>query len=126
MSVGVVFVSSEALSRRPYSGGPTESRPALQRQDTSFETGHVERSGKQFQIAVTDFLPSVFQVRNETPSGKQQDRRGTTYGAASRNRQSSGSTLMIEAPWSLPVQNVTGVVELSTKTLRMFVDLGRR
>jgi hypothetical protein len=53
-------------------------------------------------------------------------RTGTTYGATSRIRQSSGSTLMIEAPWSLPVQNVTGVVELSTKTLRMFVDLGRR
>jgi len=28
-----------------------------------------------------------------------------------------------EAPWLLPTQNVTGVVELSTNTLRMFVDL---
>lgn len=67
-----------------------------------------------------------FASEGSSLSGKQQDRRGTTYGATSRIRQSSGSTLMIEAPWSLPVQNVTGVVELSTKTLRMFVDLGRR
>ena len=33
---------------------------------------------------------------------------------------------MIEAPWLLPTQNVTGVVELSTKTLRMFVNPGSR
>jgi hypothetical protein len=33
---------------------------------------------------------------------------------------------MMEAPWLLPTQNVTGVVELSTKTLRMFVNRGSR
>src|ERR1700756_4353313 len=31
----------------------------------------------------------------------------------------------MEAPWLLPTQKVTGVVELSTNTLRMFVDRGR-
>src|ERR1700686_809323 len=32
----------------------------------------------------------------------------------------------MEAPWLFPTQNVTGVVELSTNTLRMFVNRGRR
>jgi hypothetical protein len=36
-------------------------------------------------------------------------------------RQSSGSTLMIAAPWLLPTQKVGGVVELSTKTRRILV-----
>jgi hypothetical protein len=39
-------------------------------------------------------------------------------------RQSSGPSLMIEAPWLLPTQNVTGVVELSTNTRRILVNLG--
>ena len=39
---------------------------------------------------------------------------------------SSGSTLTIEAPWLLPAQKVTGVVELSTKTRRILVLRGRR
>ena len=38
--------------------------------------------------------------------------------------QSSGSTLTIEAPWLLPIQNVTGLVELSTNTRRMLVVFG--
>src|SRR5438128_11701863 len=33
---------------------------------------------------------------------------------------------MTEAPWLLPTQNVGGVVELSTKTRRMFVCRGSR
>src|SRR6266850_2497606 len=33
---------------------------------------------------------------------------------------------MIDAPWLLPTQNVTGVVELSTNTRRMLVDRGNR
>ena len=48
---------------------------------------------------------------------------GTTHGVAP---YSSGSTLTIEAPWLLPAQKVTGVVELSTKTRRMLVLRGRR
>src|SRR5207247_2486649 len=43
-----------------------------------------------------------------------------------RLNYSSGSSLMIDAPWLLPTQNVTGVVELSTKTRRTFVSRGRR
>src|SRR5258708_37736138 len=39
---------------------------------------------------------------------------------------SSGSSLTIDAPWLFPTQNVTGVVELSTNTLRTFVDRGSR
>ena len=31
---------------------------------------------------------------------------------------------MIEAPWLEPIQNVTGVVELSTNTRRMLVVFG--
>ncbi len=34
--------------------------------------------------------------------------------SADGSDQSSGSTLTMEAPWLLPVQNVTGVVVLST------------
>ena len=30
---------------------------------------------------------------------------------------------MIEAPWLLPTQNVTGVVESSTNTRRMFTSM---
>src|SRR5882672_10915934 len=40
--------------------------------------------------------------------------------------QSSGSSLTIEAPWLLPTQQVTGVVELSTKTRRTLVGRGSR
>src|SRR5262249_56102806 len=40
--------------------------------------------------------------------------------------QSIGSTFTIEAPWLLPTQNVTGVVELSTNTRRMLVVFGNR
>jgi hypothetical protein len=40
--------------------------------------------------------------------------------------QSSGSTLTIEAPSLLPTQKLTGVVELSTKTLRILVERGSR
>ena len=40
--------------------------------------------------------------------------------------QSSGSTFTIEAPSLLPTQKATGVVELSTKTLRMLVERGSR
>src|SRR5215475_14947843 len=40
--------------------------------------------------------------------------------------QSSGSTLTRAAPWLLPTQNVTGVVELSTNTVRMLVSRGSR
>src|SRR5262249_51397662 len=43
-----------------------------------------------------------------------------------RNVHSSGSSLMIDAPWLLPTQKVTGVVELSTKTRRMLVSRGSR
>src|SRR6267154_2293198 len=32
----------------------------------------------------------------------------------------------MDALWLLPTQKVTGVVELSTKTLRIFVERGRR
>jgi hypothetical protein len=39
---------------------------------------------------------------------------------------SSGSTLTIEAPWLLPAQKVTGVVELSTNTRLMLVLRGSR
>src|SRR5207244_6778942 len=39
---------------------------------------------------------------------------------------SIGSSLMMEAPWLLPIQNVGGLVELSTSTLRTFVVLGSR
>jgi hypothetical protein len=38
--------------------------------------------------------------------------------------QSSGSTFTIEAPWLLPTQKVTGVVELSTQTRRTLVFFG--
>ena len=40
--------------------------------------------------------------------------------------ESSGSSLMIDAPWLLPTQNVTGVVELSTNTRRTLVVRGSR
>src|SRR5438874_6511719 len=40
--------------------------------------------------------------------------------------QSSGSNFTIEAPWLFPTQNVTGFVAFSTKTLRTFVNRGRR
>jgi hypothetical protein len=40
--------------------------------------------------------------------------------------QSSGSTLTMEAPSLLPTQKLTGVVLLSTKTLRMLVERGSR
>ena len=40
--------------------------------------------------------------------------------------QSSGSSLMMLAPWLLPTQNVGGVVLLSTKTRRMLVVFGSR
>src|SRR5262249_62295722 len=33
---------------------------------------------------------------------------------------------MIEAPWLLPTQKVTGVVELSTNTRRLLVERGSR
>ncbi len=39
---------------------------------------------------------------------------------------SNGSSLTIVLPRLLPTQNVTGVVELSTNILRMFVWAGRR
>jgi hypothetical protein len=45
---------------------------------------------------------------------------------AVRSRQSSGSTLTIDAPSLLPTQKLTGVVELSTKTLRILVERGSR
>src|SRR5215469_14200705 len=41
-------------------------------------------------------------------------------------RQFKGSSFTIDAPWLLPTQNVTGVVELSTNTRRTFVNRGRR
>src|SRR5450755_4482054 len=44
--------------------------------------------------------------------------------AKARRDQSCGSSLTIEAPWLLPVQNVTGLVVLSTNTRRMLVSLG--
>ena len=47
-------------------------------------------------------------------------------GRASRSPQSSGSTLTSAWAWSLPTQNVTGVVELSRYTVRMLVSLGMR
>src|SRR5215467_1112706 len=40
--------------------------------------------------------------------------------------QSSGSSRTIDAPWLLPTQNVGGVVRLSTKTRRIFVNFGSR
>src|SRR6266404_1680766 len=40
--------------------------------------------------------------------------------------QSSGSTCTSLWSWLLPTQNVTGVVELSTNTVRMFVSDGMR
>src|SRR5262249_22257827 len=43
-----------------------------------------------------------------------------------RSRQSSGSTLTIRWSWLLPTQNVTGVVVLSTNTVRMLVSDGIR
>src|SRR5262249_33031409 len=52
--------------------------------------------------------------------------RGTPAELHHRSPQSSGSTLMIEAPSLLPTQKLTGVVELSTKTLRILVERGRR
>jgi hypothetical protein len=39
---------------------------------------------------------------------------------------SSGSTLTIDAPWLLPAQNVTGVVELSTNTRLILVVRGNK
>src|SRR5262249_28348499 len=43
-----------------------------------------------------------------------------------RAYQSSGCSLTIDAPWLLPTQKVTGVVELSTKTRRTLVGRGSR
>src|SRR5581483_7069888 len=43
-----------------------------------------------------------------------------------RRRQSSGSSLTIEAPWLLPTQKLTGVVRLSTNTRRILVERGSR
>ena len=40
--------------------------------------------------------------------------------------QSSGSSFTILWSWLLPTQNVTGVVELSTNTVRMLVSDGIR
>src|SRR5262249_28625944 len=46
--------------------------------------------------------------------------------AESIEPQSIGSTFTIEAPWLLPTQNVTGLVELSTNTRRILVVFGSR
>src|ERR1700759_2472281 len=43
-----------------------------------------------------------------------------------RVTQSSGSTFTIRWSWLLPTQNVTGLVELSTNTVRMLVSDGIR
>ena len=48
------------------------------------------------------------------------------YSGIHATRYSSGSTFTIEAPWLLPTQKLTGVVELSTKTRRMLVLRGKR
>src|SRR6187549_23061 len=45
---------------------------------------------------------------------------------SSTRTQSSGSTFTIRWSWLLPTQNVTGVVELSTNTVRMLVSDGIR
>jgi hypothetical protein len=47
-------------------------------------------------------------------------------GITLQRAHSSGSTLTIEAPWLLPAQKVTGVVELSTNTRLMLVLRGSR
>jgi hypothetical protein len=49
-----------------------------------------------------------------------------TYLKSSANAYSSGSTFTIEAPWLLPAQKLTGLVELSTKTRRILVERGSR
>jgi hypothetical protein len=54
------------------------------------------------------------------------DKRDTRCANPSTSDYSSGSTLTIEAPWLLPTQKVTGVVELSTNTRLMLVLRGRR
>jgi hypothetical protein len=51
-------------------------------------------------------------------------RRRAPYRATRPTIQSSGSSLMIERPWLLPTQKVTGVVVLSTNTRRMLVERG--
>ena len=43
-----------------------------------------------------------------------------------RSPNPAAQASMIEPPWLLPTQKVTGVVELSTNTRRTLVDLGSR
>src|SRR5713226_6476082 len=59
--------------------------------------------------------------RAGTRRGRNQEERFAGAAAAL-----SGSSRVIDAPWLLPTQNVTGVVRLSTNTLRTFVGVGRR
>jgi hypothetical protein len=49
-----------------------------------------------------------------------------TLRAGSPSHYSSGSTLTINAPWLLPAQKVTGVVELPTKTRLILTRLKPR
>ena len=61
-----------------------------------------------------------------------QERRRSSHRSAVHQRPpcgtvgSSGSSLTIDAPWLLPTQKVTGVVELSTNTRRTLVCRGSR
>jgi hypothetical protein len=78
-----------------------------------------EQGGKQD----THPIGGPFQVRSQQESATPE---GRAFPEASRVAvaQSCGSTLTIEAPWLLPTQKVTGVVELSTHTRRTLVNLG--
>src|SRR5215510_6716123 len=51
---------------------------------------------------------------------------GVTRPVLTQRSYSRGSSFTIDAPWLLPTQKVGGVVELSTKTRRTFVNRGRR
>src|SRR5580765_2633514 len=53
-------------------------------------------------------------------------RRGREFERDLLEAHSIGSTLIIDAPWLLPTQNVGGSVELSTSTRRMLVGCGNR
>src|SRR5262245_21712450 len=64
--------------------------------------------------------PATVPALHEGNETERRDRDGA------RLRQSIGSTLTIEAPWLLPTQKVTGLVELSTNTRRILVVFGNR
>src|SRR5205823_8348344 len=90
---------------------------------TKTAAGNIRRSGSSAWSSCPSWVTALWR---SAPSFAFPEGRTWTGSACGAAAQSRGSTFTIRWSWLLPTQNVVGVVDLSTNTVRMLVSDGIR